>query len=108
MLFRSVTDLEAVGQEHVALLAVAIVEQADPRRAVRVVLDGREPGGYADLVALEVDPPVAALRATAAMACGDAPPWRETRDLSAYRALTLAWPVTTRSGKKRRRFPTCR
>ena len=39
-----VADLEAVGQEHVALLAVAVVEQADARRAVRVVLDGREPG----------------------------------------------------------------
>ena len=34
-----VADAEPVGHEHVALLAVAVVEQADARRAVRVVLD---------------------------------------------------------------------
>ena len=67
-----VADLEAVGQEHVALLAVAVVEQPDARRAVRVVLDGREPGGHAELVALEVDPAVVLLLAAAAMADRDA------------------------------------
>ena len=65
-----VTDLQAVGQEHVALLAVAVVEQADPRGAVRVVLDRREAGGHAQLVALEVDPAVVLLLAAAAMADG--------------------------------------
>ena len=65
-----VTDLEAVGQEHVALLAVAVVEQADPRRPVRVVLDRREAGRHAELVALEVDPAVVLLLAAAAMADG--------------------------------------
>src|SRR5215207_6114976 len=49
-----VTDAQAMRQQHVALLAVAVVEQPDPRRAVRVVLDGRHAGGHAELVALEV------------------------------------------------------
>ena len=65
-----VADLQAVGQEHVALLAVAVVEQPDPGRPVRVVLDRREPGGHAELVALEVDPAVVLLLAAAAMADG--------------------------------------
>ena len=62
--------LQAVRQEHVALLAVAVVEQADPGRAVRVVLDRRQAGGHAELVALEVDPAVVLLLAAAAMADG--------------------------------------
>ena len=37
-----VADLQAVRQEHVALLAVAVEEQADPGRPVRVVLDRRQ------------------------------------------------------------------
>jgi hypothetical protein len=67
-----VTDLHAVRQEHVALLAVAVVQQADAGRAVRVVLDGRDARRDAVLVALEVDPPVVALLAAAAMAHGHA------------------------------------
>ena len=55
--------LQAVRQEHVALLAVAVVEQADPRRAVRVVLDRRDARRHAVLVALEVDPAVVRLLA---------------------------------------------
>ena len=65
-----VADLEAVGQEHVALLAVAVVEQADAGRPVRVVLDRRQPGRHAELVALEVDDAVVLLLAAAAMAHG--------------------------------------
>ena len=42
---------EAVGREDVALLAVRVVEERDARRAVRVVLDRRDLGGDADLVA---------------------------------------------------------
>ena len=66
-----VADLEPVGHEHVALLAVAVVEEADPRRAVRVVLDRGDPRGHAVLVALEVDPAVVRLLAAAAMADGE-------------------------------------
>ena len=66
-----VADLQPVRQEHVALLAVAVEEQADAGRPVRVVLDRREPGGHAELVALEVDPAVVLLLAAAAMADGD-------------------------------------
>src|SRR3954447_7018397 len=65
-----VTDLQTVRQEHVALLAVPVVQQADPRRAVRVVLDRRETGGHVELVALEVDLAVVLLLAAAAMAHG--------------------------------------
>src|SRR6478672_3699465 len=63
-----VTDLEAVGHEHVALLAVPIVQEPDPRGAVRVVLDRGDAGGHAHLVALEVDPAVVLLLPSAAMA----------------------------------------
>ena len=66
-----VTDLQAVRQEHVALLAVAVEEQPDPGGAVRVVLDRREARRHAELVALEVDPAVVLLLAAAAMADGE-------------------------------------
>ena len=66
-----VADLQAVRQEHVALLAVAVEQQPDPGGPVRVVLDRREAGGDADLVALEVDPAVVLLLAAAAMADGE-------------------------------------
>ena len=67
-----VADLQAVGQEHVALLAVTVVKEADPGRAVRVVLDRRELGRHAELVALEVDDAVVLLLAAAAVANGQA------------------------------------
>jgi CelD/BcsL family acetyltransferase involved in cellulose biosynthesis len=44
---------------------------ADPRGAVRVVLDRREAGRHTDLVALEVDPAVVLLLAAAAVANGE-------------------------------------
>src|SRR3990170_5578704 len=50
-----VTDAEPVRQEHVALLAVGVVQQGDASRSVRVVLDGCDGGGHADLVALPID-----------------------------------------------------
>ena len=68
-----VADPQAVRQQHVALLAVAVMEEPDPGRAVGVVLDRGEPGGHAHLVALEVDPAVVLLLAAAAMAHGHAP-----------------------------------
>src|SRR3954452_21827264 len=48
-------DAQAVGGEDVALLAVAVVDQRDVGRAVRVVLDRGDPRGDAVLGALEVD-----------------------------------------------------
>src|SRR5919204_191212 len=47
------------------------MEERDPGRAVRVVLDRGDPGGNAVLDALEVDLPVAALVAPALVAAGD-------------------------------------
>ena len=67
-----VADLQPVGAEDVALLAVRVVQERDARRAVRIVLDARHLGGDAELVAAEVDDPEAALVATAPEARGDA------------------------------------
>src|ERR1035437_332752 len=66
-----VTDLEAVRQEHVALLAVLVVKQADAGRPVGVVLDRGQLCRHVELVALEVDDAVVLLLAAAAMAHGD-------------------------------------
>src|SRR5450759_491161 len=55
MLWHEVPDLEAVRQEHVALLAIPIMQEADPGRPVRVVLDRGDLGRNPDLVTLEVD-----------------------------------------------------
>ena len=60
---------KALRGEDVALLAVRVVEQRDAGRPIRVVLDARLRGNPV-LAALEVDPPVAALGASAAMARG--------------------------------------
>src|SRR4051794_32444480 len=62
-----VADLEPVGQEHVALLAVAVVQEPDLGGPVRVVLDRREPCRHAELVPLEIDPAVVLLLAAATM-----------------------------------------
>src|SRR5829696_3124011 len=63
-----VADSQPVRQEHVPLLAVAVVQQPDPRRAVRVVFDRRDPCRHVVLVALEVDAPVVGLLAAATVA----------------------------------------
>src|SRR5262249_5487594 len=57
--------------EDVALLAIGVVQQRDVAAPIRVVLDRRDLGRHAVLAALEVDPPVAALGAAAAVAGGD-------------------------------------
>jgi hypothetical protein len=59
------------GADDVALLAVGVVQQRDPRRAVRVVLDVCDRRRHAVLVPAEVDHPVPALVAAALMARGD-------------------------------------
>src|SRR5690606_21868232 len=57
--------LEPVGREDVALLAIGVVEQRDASRAIRIVFDGRHPCRNADLVAPEIDDPIALLVAAA-------------------------------------------
>ena len=61
-----VADLHPGRLQDVALLAVGVGQQRDARRAVRVVLDGRDLGRNVRLVALEVDDPVVPLVAAAA------------------------------------------
>src|SRR5690606_31494136 len=68
-------DLDLVGGEDVALLAVEVVQKRDVGAAVRVVLDRRHLGRHAFLLATpEIDDAVAPLVAAAAEARGDAPP----------------------------------
>src|SRR5690606_576229 len=65
--------LELRRRDDVALLAVRVVQQRDPSRAVRVVLDVRDLGGHAVLVvATEVDHTVGTLVATALVPGRDA------------------------------------
>src|SRR5262249_32348212 len=65
------TDAELRVREDVGFCAVGGVEQRDPRRPVRVVLDRRDLRRYAVLHALEVDDAVAALVAAALVARSD-------------------------------------
>src|SRR5438445_8918854 len=56
-----VTDRQAVGQQHVALLAVGVVQETDARGAVRIVFDGGDRGGHPELVAPPVEDAIQAL-----------------------------------------------
>src|SRR5688572_9741020 len=67
---QGVADLHVLRGEHVALLAVEVVEEEDATVAVRVVLDGRDLGRHAVLVPLEVDDAVALLVAAALVSSG--------------------------------------
>src|SRR6185503_18858602 len=69
---QSVALAHAVGRDDVALLAVDVVEQGDPRGAVRVVLDVGDLRGHAVLVAAEVDHSVPALGTPALVPSRDA------------------------------------
>src|SRR5215470_3054397 len=63
---------QALRAQDVALLPVGVVQQRDPRGAVRVVLHVRHLGGHAVLVrAAEVDQPVGALVTAALVPGGD-------------------------------------
>src|SRR4051794_15430027 len=66
-----VADLQPGRLQDVALLAVGVGQQRDARRAVRVVLDGRDPGRHIELVPLEIDDPVHPLVAAAAPPRGE-------------------------------------
>src|SRR5690606_18675088 len=67
---QAVADLYVAGRQDVALLAVEVVQQRDAARTVGVVLDRRDDGGDAVLVAPEVDDPVPLLVAAATVAGG--------------------------------------
>ena len=67
-----VAHLQALRREDIALLAVGVVQQSDARRAVRVVLDVRDLGRHAVLVALEIDDTIAPLVTAALMPRRDA------------------------------------
>src|SRR5205823_2699543 len=67
-----VADLEPLGRQDVALLAVGVMQQRDVGRAIRVVLDRGDRRRHAVLPALEVDLAVAALRSTATVSRRDA------------------------------------
>ena len=60
----NVADLQAVRSEDVALLTVGVVQQGNTAGTVRVVLNGRDLGRHAVLVALEVDDAVLLLVST--------------------------------------------
>ena len=66
-----VAHMQAVGSDDVALLAVGINQKSDVGAAVGVVFNGRNLGGDAVLVALEVDDAVLSARRAAAEADGD-------------------------------------
>src|SRR4029453_17239547 len=66
-------DLEALRGDDVALLAVEVVQQRDARVAVGVVLDRRDLGRHAVLVATEVDQAVLLLVTATAVARRHAP-----------------------------------
>src|SRR5947207_1347886 len=65
-------DLQTLGSDDVALLAVGVLQERNARRAVRVVLDCPHLGHDAELAALPVDDAVETLVAAAAVAHGDA------------------------------------
>src|SRR5579884_2950937 len=67
-----VPDLDAERRQDVALLAVHVVEQRDPGRAVGIVFDRRHAGRNPELVALEINDPIEALGAAAAVPRRDA------------------------------------
>ena len=48
-------DLQTIGRDDVALLAIRIIQQRNARRTVRIVFDRRDYGRNAELVALEID-----------------------------------------------------
>src|SRR4029450_6211196 len=70
----AVALLQVLRRDDVALLAVGVVQQRDPRGAVGVVLDVRDLRRYAVLVdPLEVDQPVLTLVTAALVPGGDTP-----------------------------------
>src|SRR5690606_35271015 len=101
-----VADLQVLGGEDVALLAVVVVQQRDAAGAVRVVLDGRDLGRHAVLVPLEVDAAVLLLVAAAAVAGGLAAPVVAATGLRLRREQRLLGLVAGDVGEGRDRLET--
>src|SRR5581483_344717 len=66
-----VADLQAQGRQDVPLLAVAIMQQRDARRTVRIVFERSDLGRNGIFAALEVDDAIHLARSAALMAYGD-------------------------------------
>ena len=66
-----IANLQAVGGQDVALLAVLILHQSNESGAVGIVFDGLDFGGHANLVTLEIDDTVLNLVTAAMMTDGD-------------------------------------
>src|SRR2546423_14337243 len=68
----NVADLETDRPEDVALFAVHVLDERDPRRAVWIVLHRHDAAGNAEFIAPEIYRPQAALGAAAPVADGNA------------------------------------
>ena len=66
-----VADLQSQRGDDIALLTIQVMQQRDTSRTIWIVLNGRDPGGHVQLIALKVDNTIGSLGATAAMASGD-------------------------------------
>ena len=101
-----VANLEAVREEHVALLAVDIVEKADARGAVRVVLHGGNARWDAELVAAEVNLSIETLLLAAAVSDGDLPLIVAARAAHHLLGERLVWLVCRDLFERRHGHPT--
>src|SRR5260370_28927571 len=66
-----VADLQPQRGDDVALLTIQVMQQRDTSRTIWIVLDGRDPGGHVQLIALKIDNTISSLGTTAAIASGD-------------------------------------
>ena len=69
--FYELANAQTQRRQDITLFAIAVVQQRDPARTVRIVLDRRDLRRHAILRTLEVDDAVLPARPTAAMAHGD-------------------------------------
>src|SRR5208282_4670090 len=89
-----VADGEPLRRQNISELAVLVFDQRDEAGAVRIVFEPLDLGRHVELAALEVDPAVGALVATAAIANGD----RSAVIAAAARVLALAERLDRRAG----------
>src|SRR4029077_20138088 len=68
-----IPHLQPLWRQDVAPFAVGIAQQCNPRRTIRIVLDGLDFSRDIFLVALEIDQAIDALMPAAPVICGNAP-----------------------------------